>query len=406
MASRFFFSIIFFLFLISTVEASTMLKNVTVSDSKLQLEFSKSLKKNQIKASAIKGKELTRYVFDFKNVKLSNRLKKYLKFNGDIKSVRIAQNRRDLARLVIDSKKPYAIRYYQKAKPIFYIELPNSKLISNYKKSTKHKNVKKITSAKKLFSYVSKEPVGNAAKVIDTVYSTNLKHQYKIMVDAGHGGKDSGTYWHGYKEKTLVLRIAKKVVRRLRNLGFKVEMTRSNDRFISLGGRIRKANRNKADLFISIHANSISNKKRVNIARGIETYFLQTTRNARAKRIAAKENREILKGKDSATKKVLLNAVFTGPKIALSNRLAIDVQEHMLANLRAHFKGVKDGGVRGAPFYVLVGAEMPAILIETGYLSNPKERARLFNPKYQDLQAKGIVEGVVRYLQNREKEME
>ena len=133
---------------------------------------------------------------------------------------------------------------------------------------------------------------------------------------------------------------------------------------------------------------------------------MQTTRNARAKRVAAKENREILKGKDSATKRVLLNAVFTGPKIALSNRLAIDVQKHMLANLRAHFRGVKDGGVRGAPFYVLVGAEMPAILIEVGYLSNPKERAKLYSPLYQQLQAKGIVEGIVSYLKIREREME
>ena len=262
------------------------------------------------------------------------------------------------------------------------------------------------TSPKELFSFVSKESVGNAAKIIETPYSANLKHRYTIMVDAGHGGKDSGTYWHGYKEKNLVLSIAKKVVNRLKNLGFNVKMTRHDDRFISLGGRIRKANRAKADLFISIHANSISNKKRVNIAKGIETYFLQTTRNARAKRVAAKENREILKGKDSATKRVLLNAVFTGPKIALSNRLAIDVQKHMLANLRAHFRGVKDGGVRGAPFYVLVGAEMPAILIEVGYLSNPKERAKLYSPLYQQLQAKGIVEGIVSYLKIREREME
>jgi N-acetylmuramoyl-L-alanine amidase len=78
----------------------------------------------------------------------------------------------------------------------------------------------------------------------------------------------------------------------------------------------------------------------------------------------------------------------------------------MLANLRTKFKSVKDNGVRGAPFYVLVGAEMPAVLIEVGYLSNPKERARLFNPTYQELQAKGIVEGIVRYLKNRERELE
>ena len=406
MVSRFFFILTLCFSLLSFLEASNHLKSIKVINSKLELEFSKTLKKSQIRASAIKGTKLTRYIFDFKGVKLNNKTKKILKLKGDVKSVRVAQNRANLVRLVIDSKKPYSIRYYQKSKPIFFIELPNSKLLSSQKQvATPDKKTNK-TSAKKLFSYVSKEPVGNAAKVIETPYSTNLKHRYTIMVDAGHGGKDSGTYWHGYKEKTLVLSIAKRVVRRLKNLGFNVKMTRYNDRFISLGGRIRKANKVKADLFVSIHANSVSNKKRVNIARGIETYFLQTTRNARAKRVAAKENREILRGKDSATKRVLLNAVFTGPKIALSNRLAIDVQKHMLANLRAHFKGVKDGGVRGAPFYVLVGAEMPAILVEVGYLSNPKERAKLYTPLYQQLQAKGIAEGIVRYLKNREREME
>ena len=406
MVNRFFFVIAVFITLIDIVEASNVLKSVKVKNSKLMLEFSKSLKKGQVKASAIKSRTLTRYIFDFKGVKLGKNAKKILKLRGDVKSVRVAQNRASIVRVVIDSKKPYAIRYHQKSKPVFYIELPNSKLIYSHKKVDKSSSIPNKTSVKKLFSYVSKEPVGSSSKVIDTSYSTNLKNRYTIMVDAGHGGKDSGTYWHGYKEKELVLSIAKKLVKRLKNLGFNVKMTRYNDRFISLGGRIRKANRANADLFVSIHANSVSNKKRVNIARGIETYFLQTTRNARAKRVAAKENREILKGKDSATKRVLLNAVFTGPKIALSNRLAIDVQRNMLANLRANFKGVKDGGVRGAPFYVLVGAEMPAILVEVGYLSNPKERARLYTPKYQQLQAKGIADGIVRYLKNREREME
>ena len=406
MASKLFFIITIFLSLLSSLEASNYLKSVKVANNKIQLKFSKSLSKKQIRASAIKGAKLTRYIFDFKGVKLSQKSKKFLKLRGDVKSVRVAQNKANLVRLVIDSKKPYSIRYYQKNRPILYIELPNSKSISKHTKLIKTKTKVKKTSVKKLFDYVSSNSVSSVAKIVNTTYCTNLKHKYTIMVDAGHGGKDSGTYWHGYKEKNLVLSIAKKVVVRLRNLGFNVKMTRHRDRFISLGGRIRKANKASADLFVSIHANSVSNKKRVNIARGIETYFLQTTRNARAKRVAAKENREFLRGKDSATRKVLLNAVFTGPKIALSNRLAIDVQKHMLANLRTHFRGVKDGGVRGAPFYVLVGAEMPAILIETGYLSNPKERKKLYTPLYQQLEAKGIVEGIVRYFQNRERVME
>jgi N-acetylmuramoyl-L-alanine amidase len=183
-------------------------------------------------------------------------------------------------------------------------------------------------------------------------------------------------------------------------------MTRYKDYHVSLRGRIKKANKAKADLFVSIHANSTPNKSRVYKAYGLETYFLQTTRNARAKRVAAKENADLLKSMDSTTKQVLLNTVFTGPKIQLSNRLAIDVHRAVLNSLRAKYKGVKDNGVRGAPFYVLVGAEMPAILIEVGYLSNPKERKRLYNRDYQERIAKGIVEGIVNYLRIRERELE
>jgi N-acetylmuramoyl-L-alanine amidase len=96
----------------------------------------------------------------------------------------------------------------------------------------------------------------------------------------------------------------------------------------------------------------------------------------------------------------------TGPKIVLSNKLAIDILRHILGTLRQKYTHVKDGGVRPAPFWVLVGAEMPAVLIETGYISNPMERKRLFDPRYQDKMAKGIAEGIAGYLRNREREME
>ncbi len=389
-----------------TLNGSNILKSIKVENSILKLTFNQPVKKSDFKASAIKGKNLTRYFFDFKNCLLNRKANRKIELDGAVKSVRIAQNKSSVVRVVIDSLKPYPIRYYQKDKPVFNIVLPKSTVEKKIDKIKKGKVKKSIVSAKNLFNFVKDDIQIKKAKIISSRYSANLKNSYTIMIDPGHGGHDPGTTWGRYKEKVLVLQLAKRLRRHLKALGFKVKMTRYSDKFIRLRNRIRIANRAHADLFISIHANSISDKNRMNKARGIETYFLQTTRNARAKRIAAIENREILKGKDSATKKVLLNAIFTGPKIALSNRLAIDVQKGMLSNLKSHYRGVKDGGVRGAPFYVLVGAEMPAILIETGYLSNPIERKRLFSAKYQELQAKGIAWGVVNYLKNREKELE
>jgi len=407
MVSRFFFLITFVLFIISSVDAKNILEKVTIDGSTLALEFKDTLKKSDFKASAIKKKGITKYFFDFKNCYLNRKVKRLIKLSGNVKSIRVGQYKKSIVRVVIDSKKDYKVKYYQKEKPIFYITLPNGvkNINTNSKKSkSKKKKVTKSSSPKELFSYV--DDINQRVKLIETPYSPNLKRNYTIMVDPGHGGKDSGTMWGGIKEKRIVLSISKKVYQKLRALGFKVKITRYKDYYVTLKNRTKKANKINADLFISIHANATSKKSRINKAYGIETYFLQNTRNARAKRVAAKENAELLKTMDKTTKQVLLNTVFTGPKIQLSNRLAIDVQKGILSSLRSVYKGVKDNGVRGAPFYVLVGAQMPAILVEVGYLSHPKERKRLYNSNYQEKIASGIVKGIVNYLRIREQELE
>jgi N-acetylmuramoyl-L-alanine amidase len=139
---------------------------------------------------------------------------------------------------------------------------------------------------------------------------------------------------------------------------------------------------------------------------GIETFFLQNTRDERSQRIAAKENKAVLQGTDKISKNVIIDSVLNGPKIVESNKLAIDIHKRMITNARSLYSDVKDGGVRHAPFYVLVGASRPSVLIELGYISHPKERKRLFNTSYQNLLAKGIVEGVENYLENRRKEID
>ena len=226
-----------------------------------------------------------------------------------------------------------------------------------------------------------------------------------VVIDAGHGGHDCGAQCGGKQEKDVVLQIVQKLYKEFKREGYRVYMTRGNDRFLTLGQRTRIADKKDADVFISIHANAIANKNRFEVVEGIETYFLQKTRDEKSQRIAARENAAVLQGADALSKDVIIDAVLNGPKIVESNKLAIDVQNNIIRNVKAKYSDAKNGGVRPAPFYVLVGASRPSILVEVGYITNSKERNRLFDPNYQERIAKGIVQGVNRYLDNREREL-
>ena len=225
-----------------------------------------------------------------------------------------------------------------------------------------------------------------------------------IVIDAGHGGHDSGAYSGGKKEKDVVLKITKKLYKELRSEGYRVYLTRNTDRFLKLGQRTRIADHKDAKVFISIHANAIANKSRYNVVEGVETYFLQKTRDARSQRIAARENASVLQGTDKLSRDVIVDSVLAGPKVIHSHKLAIDVQNGMMKSLNSKYKGVKNGGAKPGPFYILVGASRPSILVEVGYLTNPKERARLHTSGYQDKIVEGIAEGVGKYLDNRKQQ--
>jgi len=222
-----------------------------------------------------------------------------------------------------------------------------------------------------------------------------------VVIDAGHGGHDSGANSGGRQEKDLVLQITKRLYKRLRSEGYRVYLTRNTDRFLKLGQRTRIADHKDAKVFISIHANAIANKNRFNQVEGVETYFLQRTRDERSQRIATRENASVLKGTDQLSQDVIVDSVLAGPKVIHSHKLAIDVQNGMMKNLRKKYRDVKNGGAKPGPFYILVGASRPSILVEVGYLTNPKERARLFTSDYQDRIVEGITEGVGSYLDNR-----
>ncbi|WP_390487227.1 N-acetylmuramoyl-L-alanine amidase family protein [Helicobacter pylori] len=227
----------------------------------------------------------------------------------------------------------------------------------------------------------------------DTFIKTKRKKHKKIVLDAGHGGKDCGAMSANLVcEKDIVLEVVKFLYKELKKRGYSVLLTRDKDIYIDLVARTELANRKSADLFISVHANSIPKHSTSN-AHGIETYFLSTARSERARKVAEQENKDDVNLMDYFSKSLLLNSLNT-QRLIVSNKLAIDVQYGMLQSVRKNYPDVVDGGVREGPFWVLAGALMPSILIEIGYNSHAIESKRIQSKPYQKILAKGIADGI------------
>ncbi|MGL2519945.1 N-acetylmuramoyl-L-alanine amidase family protein [Helicobacter pylori] len=227
----------------------------------------------------------------------------------------------------------------------------------------------------------------------DTFIKTKRKKHKKIVLDAGHGGKDCGAMSANLVcEKDIVLEVVKFLHKELKKRGYSVLLTRDKDIYIDLVGRTELANKKSADLFISVHANSIPKHSTSN-AHGIETYFLSTARSERARKVAEQENKDDVNLMDYFSKSLLLNSLNT-QRLIVSNKLAIDVQYGMLQSIRKNYPDVVDGGVREGPFWVLAGALMPSILIEIGYNSHAIESKRIQSKPYQKILAKGIADGI------------
>jgi N-acetylmuramoyl-L-alanine amidase len=216
----------------------------------------------------------------------------------------------------------------------------------------------------------------------------------RIVIDPGHGGKDPGCVFRGgIMEKDIVLRIAKILTARIRaKIGCEVFLTRKSDVFVSLERRTAIANMQKADLFISLHINAHKNGR----IRGVETYFLNMATDERAVMVAAREN--ATSEKNISDLQAILNDLMLNTKIHESSRLAHKVQQGMIGGVKRAYKKVKSLGVKQAPFYVLIGAQMPAVLVETGFLTNTTERKRLISRKYHNSIAEGICSGISEYI--------
>jgi N-acetylmuramoyl-L-alanine amidase len=220
-----------------------------------------------------------------------------------------------------------------------------------------------------------------------------------VVLDPGHGGKDPGAIGPtGLREKDITLAIAKRVKRILetRRPDLAVVLTRADDRYYGLVERTAMANTLDADLFISIHCNAAPNRE----ARGVETYYLDNTTDRASLKLAAKENfvsEEVMTDARDTTNLILADLI-TSSKVEDSVPLARSVQRSMIAVLRKKFSDVPDHGVKKAPFWVLTGAIMPCVLVETSFISNRKEEKRLRSPEYQQAAAEAIAAGIIAYL--------
>jgi len=328
---------------------SNYIKLLSINPIKIKLS-----KKMYVKFSTLYRKGKYYKIFDIYNAKVN---KTTVKKIGNI-ILKISQNNKKRVRIVLNSNKKFKIKY--NSKPNLVITILNQS-----------KNTKKQPYIK-----------------------TYMKKNRIIVIDAGHGGKDPGGIGaYHIKEKNIVLPLAKYLKYELTQRGYKVYLTRDRDTFITLKNRTKFANRKKADLFISLHCNIAPKHPEIY---GIETYFLSPARSTKAKRVAKLENSAIGNLR-TTTQNIVLNFLNKN-RIIDSTKLALDIQKSLIYNLKRHYKRIKDGGVRPAPFWVLVGTQMPAILIETGFISNKQEALRLRNKTYQKRYAKYIAEGIDNYF--------
>ena len=220
----------------------------------------------------------------------------------------------------------------------------------------------------------------------------------RVVIDPGHGGRDTGAVGpHGLREKDIALSISRMLAERLRALGFAVVLTRKGDTYVSLDERTKIANEARADLFVSIHCNAARSRT----LSGVETWTLNVASDRYATRLATFENADA--ERTVSDLRLILADLATRANASDARDLAQSVQGSLVRNLRSRVGRVGDHGVKHALFYVLLGAHMPSILVETGFISNPVEEARLRSRKYQVETAEAIARGVKEFVDGRQR---
>lgn len=357
--------IVLCLFLLSTLSYAQqdlkIIKIIPFGEGNLKVIFNRNISPNDLRQKKISQ---NKSILEIKAI-LTFKKKRYI-FPNQMQ-IQVSQYDKNLVRFVIQTpqRNDYELRF---AKENLYIEF-------NFKKAKKQKK----------------------DQFLDTKFSKGGR-QRRIVIDAGHGGKDCGAIGViKVCEKVITLNIAKLLEIELKKRGYLVYMTRLGDQYLDLRARTNFANHKNADLFISIHANSVP-KRSAKTAHGVETYFLSTARSERARMVAEKENKDSVEVMNFFSKQTFLNSI-NSHRLVASNKLAIDIQSGILKKLRLNYQGVLDGGVREGPFWVLAGALMPSVLIEVGYMSHPQEGRRINHKDYQKSIAQGIADGISGYFE-------
>ncbi len=328
-----------------------------------------------------------RFYIDIQNAYIPNKFKRRIAANdGLIAQARIAQYNKETVRIVLD------LESLDKVK-IFHFSLPNQyKVVIDILGKT---SPLQVDTPPKSTKDMVDTPGTDSGTTPSVSLSKALGLKVKtIVIDPGHGGKDPGASAFNTREKDLVLKIAlelKKIIRE-KHPDIRVLLTRSTDRFIELEARTAFANENKADLFLSVHVNASIRKK----LSGVETYFLNLTTDDEALSLAAKENQTSLKSISDL--QAILNDLMTNSKIQESKDLAGKIQLSLVEITGKSQHKMRNLGVKQAPFTVLIGAQMPCVLIETGFLSNQLENKFLRTSKYRSTIAMGIYDGLKSYM--------
>jgi N-acetylmuramoyl-L-alanine amidase len=330
-----------------------------------------------------------RVYIDINRTRLAKDAKDITIGDGLLKGVRVGQYRNDVVRVVLDTEN---IKDYK----IFPLSDPARLIIDvrGERRAEISRLEASLSAAPEPVPEKKREEIPIFEHKTKPVQKTVISKIRRIVVDPGHGGHDPGAVGPtGLQEKDVVLAIGLKLRELLKEeLGLDVVMTRSTDVFIPLEERTAIANKVNADLFVSVHANAAANRN----ASGIETYYLNLAKTEKSAQLAAKENGTSLE-KVSVLQAILFD-LMANYKLNDSAHLAEEIQKTLHKKVRGQYSDVKNLGVKQGPFYVLVGATMPSILVETAFLSNAQEEARMKKQTYLDMNAEGIMEGVRSYI--------
>ena len=393
--------IVLFFLLISSLQADTLriLNSIPFGSSSLRIDANRAIQSKEISVHKLND---TSTFIDIYGVWVPTGKKEHNFPNNT--QITIAQNNKQRLRVLITLTAKTEFEYNIKGNYLYIaIKEKNSKqnivpIASSKKPPTQKPAPKAVQNQQPQITH--KPPTkqatnANQPKPILVSKTTPLsKNRKKIVIlDPGHGGKDCGTQGVAQTcEKHIVLSVAKLTAQELDKRGYVVYMTRNSDVFIELQRRTEMANEIHADLFVSIHANSMpAGASRQ--PKGVETYFLSTARTERAINAAAIENQGMAEYSPTT-----IASFLTSQRIIASNKLGMDVQAGILKQIKTKYNENLDGGVREGPFWVLVGALMPSILVEIGYNSHPIEAQRLKDTAYQSLIAKGIANGIDGYI--------